>query len=103
MVAKMKFFTKKYGVPFLVYWTLLYFGCMGAVYVGLEMDVVSWGRILEFLRWLQFPGYMVDLDALNPTYGRLAVAVALNELLEVVRFPFMIVTLKRVLRLLGRA
>ena len=44
----------------------------------------------------------LDLRGIDPSYGKVGLAVAVNETLEVVRFPIAVATIRPVLRLLGR-
>ena len=81
---------KQYGPVFLMYWTGLWIVSGVTLYGVLEHTSLI--DVEEALRMLSLEDYV------SPTAGNVAVAVAVNELLEVVRFPFTIATTPRIAR-----
>ena len=76
---------KEYGPPFLVYWTSVW-ACTGVgLYVALQTFDVDAVKMLEHVN--------IHLN-IDPSLGNAAVAIALNEALEVVRLPACIATFK---------
>ena len=76
---------KEHGVPFLIYWTGVW-ACTGVgTYFVLEVTGVD---SVSFIRSLG-----IDLDV-SPQTGNIGVAVAINEMMEVVRLPVCIATFK---------
>lgn len=76
---------KQHGVFFVGYWTSLWCISGLSIYGGIELigpDAV--------LNGLQSTGLdsLVDLNAINPEYYNIGCAVAINEILEIIRFPF---------------
>ena len=75
---------KEHGVFFVGYWSFLWvcsgLGCYAAIEV-LGPDVAISG-----LRYLGLDS-LVNLDSINPQYFNIGFAVAINELLEPIRFP----------------
>lgn len=68
-----------------------------AVYAGIEINgpetAISVAKTVGL-------DSLVNLESLNPTFGNIALAVALNEALEIVRLPFVISTTPRVSKFL---
>ena len=96
--GQLKSLTRDYGFPFLVYWWSLW-GFTG---------ILCYGSISFFS--LDVPSLLKNLDSLinidvsgriDPDLGEVAVAVAVNELLEPVRLPFVVVTTKKLVDALG--
>ena len=93
---------KTYGMPFFIYYNSLWAAGVGVAYYALLQDYIPWSSCLDFLQMLKFPAYFVDLDTLDPNVGKLPVALVMNECFEVVRFPFWLVTIRPILRKMGR-
>ncbi|CAI5743831.1 unnamed protein product [Peronospora destructor] len=70
---------QQYGLPFLAWWTSLY------LVSGIGLDKI------------------IDPARLDPTYGNIAIAVIVNECLEMIRFPITLATLPYVKRVFSRA
>ncbi|GMH93604.1 hypothetical protein TL16_g12677 [Triparma laevis f. inornata] len=96
--GRFKALGRDYGMPFLVYWWSLW-GLTGAMcYGGIHFFDVDVLVLLEYLDDLT--GYDIS-TRVDPSLGEVAVAVALNEMLEPVRLPFVVVTTKKVVDGLG--
>ncbi len=79
----------EHGPIFAVYWTTTWLLTGGALYVGI--DSLGSDCAIDMARNIGV-GNMVDLDNINPQYGNIALVVALNEALEVVRLPLVVST-----------
>ncbi|KAF4325530.1 hypothetical protein G195_000757 [Phytophthora kernoviae 00238/432] len=88
---------QQYGLPFLVWWTSLYLGSGVAVYVALDTGLVSGNSIIDFIMQMGLDKF-IDPQRLDPTYGNIAIAVIVNECLEVIRFPITLATLPYIKR-----
>ena len=81
---------KEYGVPFLVWECVMWLGT-GVVVYGAVTVAGGYDHVLPYLKSLGVDKY-VDTETLDPRYGNLAIAVAINEALEVFRFPVVVAT-----------
>ncbi|RHY21568.1 hypothetical protein DYB32_009777 [Aphanomyces invadans] len=79
------------GLPFVVWWVTLYGSCGVGIYYALEAGYIGGGDAIHMIQSLGLDQY-VDTEKLNPTYGNIAIAVLLNEILETVRLPLCIAT-----------
>ena len=87
----------QYGPVFMVYWTLLWGSNFLLVYGALEYTALS--EVIDVPYILDFTGLS---EHVSPSAGNAAVAVALNEALEIARFPFTVATTPSVARALNR-
>ncbi|KAL3674440.1 hypothetical protein V7S43_000391 [Phytophthora oleae] len=92
---------QQYGLPFLVWWTSLYFASGLSLYVALDTGLVSGASIIDFIMQIGLDKF-IDPARLDPTYGNIAIAVIVNECLEVIRFPITLATLPYVKRVFSR-
>jgi hypothetical protein len=74
-----------------VWWTTLYGTSGFTIYWLLQNGYIGGGDAIDLIRSLGLESY-VDIEKLNPTYGNIALAVVINEFLEVVRLPICIAT-----------
>jgi hypothetical protein len=93
--GKFKAYSRDYGFPFMCYWT----GCWvatGAVTYG----AIAYGDFDALTIICRVDGLFGTNIAANidPTLGNVAVAIAVNELLEPIRLPFVIATTPTVVR-----
>ena len=90
---------KEYGIFFFIYWTAIW-ACSGVIiFLLLEYGLIGGADAISFLKWIRLDS-IISLESINPTVGNIAVAIAINECLEIVRFPFAVssfVILKQVL------
>ncbi|KNC79339.1 hypothetical protein SARC_08262 [Sphaeroforma arctica JP610] len=84
---------KEYGKPFLVYWTGVW-ACTGVLTYG----AVSYAGPDVALRGVQQLGVNTEEWDLTPAKINTAVAVAINEMLEPIRFPICVATTPMVVR-----
>jgi hypothetical protein len=81
---RMKEMVKQYGPIFMVYWT----GLWAFTGVGF-FAVVEYTSLVNVEAIVSYAGLH---EYINPTAGSAAVAFAVNEMTEIVRFPFVIMT-----------
>ena len=81
---------KELGVPFLIYWTSVW----AASGVGLYLILETTG--FDAIAALSRMGYDLEIDPKYAKYGNVAIAAAVNEMAEIVRFPFCVATFKPV-------
>ena len=87
---------KKYGLPFIIWYSSLYFTTGAIIYLSIESGLVGGGDILE---WVRQTGFSPDIvDKINPKYGNIGAAIVLNECLEIARFPFAISTTPMIIK-----
>lgn len=82
-------------MPFAVYLTTAYVVTGGMVWVGVGMvgEEAAQQGLLSLLRdTIGWQWGAEQVEGLDPRVGRLAVVVAINEMLEIVRLPFVIAT-----------
>tara|TARA_B100000686_G_scaffold344391_1_gene426927 strand:+ start:284 stop:592 length:309 start_codon:yes stop_codon:yes gene_type:complete len=78
---------KEYGIFFFIYWTAIW-ACSGVIiFLLLEYGLIGGADAISFLKWIRLDS-IISLDSIDPTVGNIAVAIAINECLEIVRFPF---------------
>lgn len=78
---------KEYGIFFFIYWTAIW-ACSGVIiFLLLEYGLIGGADVISFLKWIRLDS-IISLDSIDPTVGNIAVAIAINECLEIVRFPF---------------
>ncbi|OWZ20343.1 hypothetical protein PHMEG_0005257 [Phytophthora megakarya] len=92
---------QQYGLPFLAWWTSLYLASGVGIYVALDTGIVSGASIIDFIMQIGLDKF-IDPARLDPTYGNIAIAVIVNEFIEVIRFPITLATLPYVKRVFSR-
>eukprot|EP00397_Hematodinium_sp_SG-2012_P026182 GEMP01027409.1.p1 GENE.GEMP01027409.1~~GEMP01027409.1.p1 ORF type:complete len:203 (+),score=44.68 GEMP01027409.1:234-842(+) len=95
-----KLFTE-YGAPFVAWYFSLWAGGLATLYGVMQFGLVGWQDAKEFLIGLGVDKYY-DLDNVDPKTGNFAVAFLLNELVEPLRLPLAIATIKPLMKLLKR-
>lgn len=83
---------KKYGPVFLIYWNGVWLLSGLSIYGALELGNVD---PLPLARAIHLDS-LIDLDKIGPAHGNVAVAIVLNEVAELVRFPFVLATVPKV-------
>lgn len=81
---------KEYGLPFLVWESAVWLGSGVVVYGFVEFGG-GYDSALPLLKSIGVERF-IDPEAIDPRYGNLAIAIAINEALEVFRFPFVVAT-----------
>ena len=77
---------KEYGIFFFIYWTAIW-ACSGVViFLLLEYGLIGGADAISFLKWIRLDS-IISLESIDPTVGNIAVAIAINECLEIIRFP----------------
>jgi hypothetical protein len=97
--ARAKLLVSQYGMPFMVYWTLVWLVTGAGIYGLLTFADLD---VLLLLRWIDSMLSTNVAASVDPTLGNFAVAFALNELFEVVRLPVVIATTPFLVQLLRR-
>ena len=82
---------KKYGIPFTVYSTVLWASTGFVIYGVIESGLVGGSSAIDVLRFIRLD-LIFDIESMSPELGNLALAIALNECLEIVRLPFVVAT-----------
>merc|ERR1719350_1063374 len=78
-------FITQYGVPFVLWYGLMWVSTGACIFMLLETGLISWQDSLRpFLESLDLDYY---IDRIDPSMGNLVLALAINEILEPVRFP----------------
>jgi len=83
---------KKYGPVFLIYWNGVWLLGGLSIYGALELGNVD---PLPLARAIHLDS-LIDLNKIDPAHGNVAVAIILNEVAELVRFPFVLATVPKV-------
>lgn len=88
-----KFFTliKEYGLPFVAYWTGWYAISGAGIYFAIENGWLAGTDAIQLIQTIGLDRY-VDIENLNPSHGNIAFAFLLNEIVETIRFPFVLAT-----------
>ncbi|TDH68948.1 hypothetical protein CCR75_000962 [Bremia lactucae] len=92
---------QQYGLPFLAWWTSLYVASGVTIYVALDTGLVSGASIIDFIMQIGLDK-LIDPARLDPKYGNIAIAVIVNECLEIIRFPITLATLPFIKRVFSR-
>ena len=90
---KAKILATEYGLAFTVYWTFCWAVTGIATYAAIEIgDIDSVAMIAKID---SYTGYEIS-SHVDPKYGNIGLAIAVNEVFEPLRFPLVIVTTKPV-------
>lgn len=92
--GRYKSLVKNYGFPLFAYYWTLWTTMGGIVYLGIDFGGLDAIALLE--RIDSNLGWSVS-DKVDPQLGKMGVALIVNECLEPVRLPFVVVTLKPVM------
>lgn len=95
--GKIRALIAQYGMPFLIWWTAVWAGTGVGLFVAFDTGIIAGADAIQFVMDMGLDRF-VDVKTLNPTYGNMALAAVLNELIEPVRFPFAVATLPMVKR-----
>ncbi|VEU38172.1 unnamed protein product [Pseudo-nitzschia multistriata] len=96
--GRYKALVKNYGFPLFVYYWTLWATMGGFVYLGIDFGGLDAMALLE--RIDSNTGWAVS-EKVDPQLGKMGVALILNECLEPVRLPFVVVTLKPVMDIIS--
>ena len=92
--GRYKSLVKNYGFPLFAYYWTLWATMGGVVYLGIDFGGLDAMALLD--RIDATLGWSVS-DKVDPQLGKMGVALILNECLEPVRLPLVVVTLKPVM------
>jgi hypothetical protein len=100
--GKFKMLSRDYGMGFLAWYWTVWFGTAAMSYVAIEVGGVDpmmvASKVENFLGWEP----MSISGKLDPTLGRIGLVVAINECLEPLRLPLVVVTTKPVVNFFSR-
>eukprot|EP00427_Karlodinium_veneficum_P029641 CAMPEP_0169206486 /NCGR_PEP_ID=MMETSP1016-20121227/13067_1 /TAXON_ID=342587 /ORGANISM="Karlodinium micrum, Strain CCMP2283" /LENGTH=199 /DNA_ID=CAMNT_0009283683 /DNA_START=70 /DNA_END=667 /DNA_ORIENTATION=- len=88
----------EYGLPFAFWYCTCWASTWFGIYMLLESGVISWQDSLRPL--LEGFGLEYYTDRIDPSMGNVIIAFMVNELVEPLRFPFVLVTGKPVVKAL---
>ena len=94
--GKFKMLSRDYGMGFLAWYWSVWFATAGISYVAIEVGGVD--PLMVAAKVESFLGWERDAIAgkLDPTLGQIGLVVAVNECLEPLRLPFVVMTTKPV-------
>ena len=92
--GRYKTLVKNYAVPLFIYYWSLWATMGGMVYLGIDLGGFDALYLIE--RIDSNLGWSLS-EKVDPQFGKMGVALILNECLEPVRLPFVVVTLKPVM------
>mmetsp|Transcript_3891 Transcript_3891/g.10188 ORF Transcript_3891/g.10188 Transcript_3891/m.10188 type:complete len:227 (+) Transcript_3891:63-743(+) len=96
--GRYKSLVKNYGFPLFVYYWTLWATMGGIVYLGIDFGGLDAMALLDRIDTTL--GWSVS-DKVDPQLGKMGVALILNECLEPVRLPLVVVTLKPVMEIVS--
>ena len=86
---------KQYGAPFIVYWWSMWMVNGLTLYGGLSVAGIDATPVITFVDERLSTSFG---STITPSQGNVAVAIVLNEMVEVVRFPFCVATIPKVVK-----
>mmetsp|Transcript_37864 Transcript_37864/g.91270 ORF Transcript_37864/g.91270 Transcript_37864/m.91270 type:complete len:256 (-) Transcript_37864:821-1588(-) len=100
--GRFKILSRDYGMGFLVWWTTVWAGTAGLSYLAIEWGGVD--PLMVAAKAENFLGLepMSISGRLDPALGKIGLAIAMNECLEPLRLPFVVVTTKPVVNFFRR-
>ena len=93
-VGLMDYF-KQLGMPFLAWWTGVWVVTGVGIYSGMELFGID---VLGMLQTTLPSNNYIDFSKVDPKTGNVMTAVAINELIEPIRFPFVLLTAKPIIK-----
>jgi hypothetical protein len=100
--GKFKMLSRDYGMGFMAWYWTVWFGTAGLSYAAIELGGVDpmmvAAKIETFMGWEAT--YLSG--KLDPTLGQIGLVVAVNECLEPLRLPFVVVTTKPVVNFFSK-
>eukprot|EP00584_Thalassiosira_punctigera_P025479 CAMPEP_0172551682 /NCGR_PEP_ID=MMETSP1067-20121228/40139_1 /TAXON_ID=265564 ORGANISM="Thalassiosira punctigera, Strain Tpunct2005C2" /NCGR_SAMPLE_ID=MMETSP1067 /ASSEMBLY_ACC=CAM_ASM_000444 /LENGTH=235 /DNA_ID=CAMNT_0013339491 /DNA_START=51 /DNA_END=758 /DNA_ORIENTATION=- len=101
--GKFKMLSRDYGMGFLAWYWSVWFATAGLSYAAIELGGVDplmvAAKVETFMGWEP----MSIQGRLDPTLGQIGLVVAVNECLEPLRLPFVVVTTKPVVNFFSNA
>ncbi|KAL3811050.1 hypothetical protein ACHAXA_004561 [Cyclostephanos tholiformis] len=100
--GKFKMLGRDYGVGFMAWYWTVWFATAGLSYAAIELGgvdpLIVAGKVENFMGW-EATSISGKLD---PTLGQIGLVVAVNECLEPLRLPFVVVTTKPVVNFFSK-
>ena len=100
--GKFKMLSRDYGMGFMAWYWTVWFSTAGLSYAAIELGGVDpmmvAAKIENFMGWEA----MYLSGKLDPTLGQIGLVVAVNECLEPLRLPFVVVTTKPVVNFFSK-
>eukprot|EP00668_Euglena_longa_P031668 GGOE01040910.1.p1 GENE.GGOE01040910.1~~GGOE01040910.1.p1 ORF type:complete len:178 (+),score=47.10 GGOE01040910.1:52-585(+) len=93
---------QEHGWPFLMYWVALWFGSAVLIWAALHFKWLTPGDAIDLLRKVHID-WVFNLDDISPNTANVALALVLNEGVEVFRFPFVMASFALFTKLARRA
>ncbi|OEU07490.1 hypothetical protein FRACYDRAFT_250908 [Fragilariopsis cylindrus CCMP1102] len=93
-IGLMNYF-KQLGMPFLAWWTGVWVVTGVGIYSGMELFGID---VLGMLQTTLPSNNYIDFSKVDPKTGNVMTAVAINELIEPIRFPFVLLTAKPIIK-----
>jgi len=97
--GQFKALARDYGMGFMIYWTGVWMATGAGCYFALEMGGVD---AMDLLAKLDATTGTDLSSKIDPTLGNVAVAIAVNELIEPIRLPFVVLTVKPVVNFIRK-
>jgi len=97
--GQFKALARDYGIGFMIYWTGVWMATGAGCYFALEMGGVD---AMDLLAKLDSTTGTDLSSRIDPTLGNVAVAIAVNELIEPIRLPFVVLTVKPVVNFIRK-
>jgi hypothetical protein len=100
--GKFKMLSRDYGMGFLAWYWTVWFATAGMSYVAIEVGGVD--PLMVAAKVETFLGWETDAIAgkLDPTLGQIGLVIAVNECLEPLRLPLVVMTTKPVVNFFSR-
>ncbi|CAB9518018.1 expressed unknown protein [Seminavis robusta] len=92
--GRYKLLLQEYGVPMMVWYGAVWLTTGSALFVLAEVGGMDTMAVLAYAD--QYTGFDM-VSRVDPTLGKLGIILILNELLEPVRLPFVVLTVKPVM------
>lgn len=94
--GKFKMLSRNYGMGFLAWYWTVWFSTAGLSYLAMELGGVDPMMVASKIEmWMGWEATTIT-GRLDPTLGEIGLVVAVNECLEPIRLPFVVVTTKPV-------
>mmetsp|Transcript_27781 Transcript_27781/g.50163 ORF Transcript_27781/g.50163 Transcript_27781/m.50163 type:complete len:233 (-) Transcript_27781:139-837(-) len=100
--GKFKMLSRDYGMGFLAWYWAVWFSTAGLSYAAIELGGVDPLMVAAKIETLVGWEPMSISGKLDPTLGQIGLVVAVNECLEPLRLPFVVVTTKPVVNFFSR-
>jgi hypothetical protein len=96
--GKYKALARDYGFPFMGWYWCCWSASFGLCYSSIQLGLIDAASILNKVD--EFTGYNI-VAHVDPTLGAIGLALVLNEVLEPIRLPIVVMTTKPVVHWLG--